>query len=276
MRNDVLSEYLSLVVERIRSQRGVKGLTGDRFDMKRFKSLPGTDTMIYYADKFLQKLGKGSSRIAFLMSGKYALKIALNQKGLSQNEAELDVCTNPASKAVVAKIYDFDDKHRWLISDLVREISNEAEFKSLTGVRWTEEFCVWMSHGIRMKKIPENLPDDMEIVRSTIKMAIANNLLPGDITKLEHWGKTADGRVVLLDYGFTEDVYQSHYRKDKPANNWPAGHDTEATTMTKKAVGKDVADAGHAKTHAAEASPTLKKPQTAASDEKTLKRMTRR
>lgn len=189
MRNDVLSEYLSLVVERIRSQRGVKGLSGDRFDMKKFKSLPGSDQMIVYANKFLQKLGEGSSRIAFLMSGKYALKIALNQKGLSQNEAELDVCTNPASKAVVAKIYDFDDKHRWLISDLVREISNEAEFKSLTGVRWTEEFCVWTSHGIRMKKVPENLPDDMEIVRSTIKMAIANNLLPGDITKLEHWGR---------------------------------------------------------------------------------------
>lgn len=259
----------------------MKGLSGDRFDMKKFKSLPGSDQMIVYANKFLQKLGEGSSRIAFLMSGKYALKIALNQKGLSQNEAELDVCTNPASKAVVAKIYDFDDKHRWLISDLVREISNEAEFKSLTGVRWTEEFCVWTSHGIRMKKVPENLPDDMEIVRSTIKMAIANNLLPGDITKLEHWGKTTDGRVVLLDYGFTEDVYQSHYRKDKPANwspaNWPpVGHDTEATTMTKKAAGRDAADAGHAKTHPAEASPTMKRPSTVASDEKTLKRTTRR
>lgn len=40
-------------------------------------------------------------------------------------------------------------------------------------------------------------------VRNLYKQA---NLVGGDILELDHWGKTADGRIVLLDYGFTKDL----------------------------------------------------------------------
>ena len=40
-----------------------------------------------------------------------------------------------------------------------------------------------------------------------------NRLKLGDLTVLDHWGKTPDGRVVILDYGFTEDVAEKHYSK---------------------------------------------------------------
>jgi hypothetical protein len=42
-------------------------------------------------------------------------------------------------------------------------------------------------------------------------MTKQGNLLPADIDSINHWGKTPDGRCVLLDYGYTEDVHKSHY-----------------------------------------------------------------
>lgn len=33
----------------------------------------------------------------------------------------------------------------------------------------------------------------------------------GDLLELGHWGKTADGKIVLLDYGFNEDIAKQYY-----------------------------------------------------------------
>jgi len=36
-------------------------------------------------------------------------------------------------------------------------------------------------------------------------------LSEGDAGKIEHWGKTPDGRVVLLDYGLNDEIYINFY-----------------------------------------------------------------
>jgi hypothetical protein len=91
MSDRLLREYLSLVIEKIRSKKVSSGRLGGHFDLKKFKSLDSIDMMKIYAGEFLENIGEGSSRVAFLFSGKYVLKIALNKKGVGQNEAELDV-----------------------------------------------------------------------------------------------------------------------------------------------------------------------------------------
>ena len=37
------------------------------------------------------------------------------------------------------------------------------------------------------------------------------NLVRADLDRLGHYGYTVDGRVVLLDYGFTQDVKKKYY-----------------------------------------------------------------
>jgi hypothetical protein len=37
------------------------------------------------------------------------------------------------------------------------------------------------------------------------------SLAPLDVIVLQHWGKTADGRVVLLDHGATMEIIKNHY-----------------------------------------------------------------
>jgi len=186
--------------------------------------------MVQYAVEFLETLGKGSSRRAFLLSSKYALKIAINEKGIAQNEAELDVFTNPKSRAIVAKVYDADQEgNKWLISDLVKPLDSEEEFEQLTGVKW-----YLFSEQIRSHM--QNRGADAQKLNPWVQAVIAtarqNNLMHGDLRELSHWGKTPDGRCVLLDYGFNESVFQSHYSKTPKPQDKTATSDSGRPPMT--------------------------------------------
>jgi hypothetical protein len=242
------------MVEKIRTDKGGKGKFGDKFNLNKFKELDGIHIMLDYAQSFLETLGTGSSRRAFLLSGKYVLKIALNEKGLAQNQAEMDVFTNPQSQAVVAKVYGFDPKYQWLVADLVKPITNVDEFEQLSGIDW-RSFCDQVNRGMKNKAVE---PSDDKFVKSVVNTALKNNLLRGDIAQqdhghapsedvLSHWGKTPGGRLVLLDYGFTHEVWASHYSKNQMPKANDAGHDDKTVTGnggqqngTKKGVGSPV------------------------------------
>lgn len=216
MSERLLREYMSLVIEKIRSR---KTPGGETFDLKRFKSLNDINDMHDYAGKYLDKLGTGSSRAAYLMSGRYALKIALNNKGIGQNEAELDVYTNPATKRIIAKVYAADERDKWLVADLVKPVTSEKEFEELAGVSW-KDFGKQVYEGLKLHDV-DNASD---FAKAVVATAHSNRLLLGDLVDqlnspfksvIDHWGKTPDGRIVLLDYGFTEDVDKQHYAPER-------------------------------------------------------------
>lgn len=213
-----LREYLTLVVEKVRSKRAVKTRWGSpTFNMKEFQSLPSSEIMIVYAMNYLEPLGSGSSRTAFVLTPKKVLKIAKNEKGIAQNEAELQVYTDPATMDVAARIHEADVESRWIVADLVRPLTNPVEFERLTGVSWGD-FSIDLSSTIsklareRGFKLRNDAP---EFTKKVVDMAErgATKLKLADLMVLDHWGKTPDGRVVLLDYGYTEDVATKHYPK---------------------------------------------------------------
>lgn len=197
-----------MITEAIRTKKGSKGGWGPRFDMKMFKRINNPTGLNLYAQHFLDFLGEGSSRAAYIYTQKYVLKIATNQKGVAQNNAEIEVYTNPASRPVVAKIHQMDEDALWLISDLVKPLSDESEFMALTGIDF-EEFYANVKQGIK-----ENVKSKDSFTQAVIDTARNNQLKPGDLSKIDSWGKTADGRVVLLDYGFTGEVFEKHYKSE--------------------------------------------------------------
>lgn len=281
----LLREYVTLTLEKIRTKKGQKGIMGDKFDLKRFQSLPDQRSMLAYANKFLEKLGQGSSRAAFLLSGKYVLKIALNEKGLAQNNAELDVFTNPKSQPIVAKVYRADEDNRWIISDLVRPLTDPDEFAKLTGTDW-DDFAKTIKDHLS-KKGTKTIPPD-GFTQTVINNAKTNKMLVGDIEEIGHWGKTPDNRCVLLDYGFTEDVFSQHYKTPTlpQAKSAPSGDKTvvpgKGSDTDKKGVSpyaKTVQDIGHdktvlvpgtqdAKTAKVKKNPVANEPRTAAPQKK--------
>lgn len=222
-----------------------------KFNVSEFRRYTDLKDMILYARYSLPLIGQGSSRIAFAYGSNKILKIALNEKGLTQNEAENTIFDNPQARPAMSRIFDKDGQGYWLISEIGRPLGSEDEFTSLMKFDWQvykkiiKDFAKSGGGTGDIKSVTtplsERLTQELEEIRSTPKSdptdikclqdrlqdvtniekspfvnaiiaAIRDNkLMPGDLAVVDHYGKTADGRVILLDAGFTEDVWKQHY-----------------------------------------------------------------
>ena len=118
-----------------------------------------------------------------------------------------------------------------MISELVRPIKSEQEFKSFTGMSesmfeffvlrmYTEEIydsetlkdSLKEYFQIKFKKFgKESTNFNEEFINHIGSLMQINDLKPGDLIKIDHYGKTSDGRIVLLDYGFNSEVYKMYH-----------------------------------------------------------------
>ena len=240
------------------------------FSWDTFRDMKSMSKRLAYAEENLPEyLGSGSSRTAYVLSNRYVLKIAKNRKGIAQNKAEVELAVNPNVNKITTKIYDVGAKYVYLVTDLVRTLSeNDKEFEKITGSTWRsivdvlkvyakfkdldavaveiedqiEQADGEIEYFTKRLNVAENLPEpierDVRIAKRLVSLQIQNKdellavletvgnpfvlnivkslesseLLIGDLLNAGHWGKTADGRIVLLDYGFTRDVAEKHYK----------------------------------------------------------------
>ena len=205
----ILKEFVQLQLEKIRS----KG-----FNINVFKTFDDHDDLARYARLNLQRLGSGSSRGVYALTSKRVLKIALNDAGLAQNEAELATFTDPQVKPILAKIFDYDPKNRWLISELVRpagynEIEKHLGFENI----YFEEFVATVAGGhgydwlLQSGRYPE-VEQHEELANALSYLVNEGDMLVADLESKSSWGFTADRRLVLLDAGATNEIYDTHYR----------------------------------------------------------------
>lgn len=207
------------------------------FNMRAFKALSkgpfardvSLDTFLDYAEMHLKEIGKGTARVAFVYSSRLVLKVALNAAGIAQNETEVSVYTSTSAKKLVTQIHDFDDDYRWIIAEIVRPVYNKRELYDMVGIKFGIKYGMKITFRDVVRAAAE---DDREYVTFDMdeptkhkvlqfmedlhELMIENDLEPGDIEVPEHWGKTADGRLVLLDYGLTADILQAHYQNQEP------------------------------------------------------------
>lgn len=207
-----------------------------KFNPDTLNDMSGPEEMIMALAGKLPLLGQGSSRAAFLLDSKRVLKIAINEKGYAQNAAELELADDPGVAPLVTKIFRVGKDNSWLVSELVRPLTGVKEFQQLTSVPWSflvdfmqfytvlgdvgEAFESTVaavvardkknrspSPGISVRGI-EHVPF---IGRLFTALANRPDMMPGDMIIVSHWGKTPDQRVVLMDSGFTQEVYDAHY-----------------------------------------------------------------
>lgn len=214
-----------------------------KFSMDVFKGLTTPAKRIDYAKRNgLRELGEGSSRGVFALSTSKVLKIALPtaaDKGRAQNEAEVSVWTNPKTKLVAARIFDFDpERYNWVIMEIAKPFGgdfNDKIFEKTLKVPYPEHIALsqiidfirrpdmfsefvasldwsvprWQKIMIRdaLQKYLDNPP---EFVKAIVELVENNDLDAGDIHP-SHFGRTIDGRIVLFDYGLTNEVYNTHY-----------------------------------------------------------------
>jgi len=260
-----------------------------KFDLQEYMALEKASQRLDYANAAYQsrpilfsKLGQGSSRVVYDMPGTgKVLKMAINNKGVGQNKEEIEISFKAHMKfpdyPIVTKIFGHDDSSNptWLISESVKELTNDAAFLAIAGVSFEIVIAACDSGGRLEKLLAEmavnqknklikvidadilNLTnwldqhkrgqvgsypgqvqryiDHIEVLtkgkakleKQTFQTIRQNPIIKslaglgelglanGDTKRVEHWGETEDGRVVLLDYGFTPAIADKFYR-----NSW--------------------------------------------------------
>lgn len=205
--------------------------------------------MVRY-DYGLPYMGSGSSRIVFALSTGKVLKIATNEKGIAQNEAEFEISRDPSLKYIGARVYDTDPDFHWSVMEVAKIYEDDTELKLDLGMPpvMAERFGYYITKAIDdIRAITDNIrtvdevvskyfdrePEDEEdedeqkfrefledppkgilaLVDLTDSGLGGKKLEYGDIVT-DHFGKTADGRPVLIDYGFTAGVAEGYYYSD--------------------------------------------------------------
>lgn len=225
------------------------------FNWSEFKAIDNHLKRFKYLERHAKFLGTGSSRAAFQLGPKHVLKIAntraydeVSPKGTAQNEMEVDVYTNPKTKPVVAKVFDYGPDYIWIVAEYVKPLNGnfqkELGFNQLALERAVEllqrhdgdkdktekyidkSLARWKSK-LQSGEVP---PDELQYKIDSIKdFEEAHKALQhpivfyiwhlikdvgvdfSDLVRSEHWGTTSDGRLVVLDYGFTTEIADKFY-----------------------------------------------------------------
>jgi len=195
-----------------------------KFDMSEFKKLTRQDERLKYLQNTSMYIDAGSSRLVFAVSPKKVIKLAGGisyelpssgkagyvTKGANQNKVEAEVWQNSSDeiRMILPRVYEVDAQFLWVLSELVRPLKSDNELKSMFGVdqKAYSQFMMGIENvdGLNFKSFYEALSDDKKPIADAIVAMIKKfGLYSADLAVLAQWGKTADGRLVILDTGIT-------------------------------------------------------------------------
>jgi hypothetical protein len=192
------------------------------WNIEEFKKLKSFNKRIKYCEQNLQRISSGTSRIVYKIDETKVLKLAKNEKGIAQNNTEINFSEDYLWDMVVAKLFDHDEDGLWVEMELARKVTTSI-WNNIVGIpidifrdgtRFMEQ-----QKGKTLYRLKE--PERMEELyendfTSTILDLIANyDVGSGDFGKLSTYGLVnRDGKdeIVIIDYGLTNEVYNSYYK----------------------------------------------------------------
>jgi hypothetical protein len=203
------------------------------WDKEVFKPATSYKKKIEYAVARAQKLGKGSSRTAFTIDYQgrpTVLKVAHNAKGMAQNDAEAQILGDHYAPDIVIPMIDYDDEHNepvWIHTEVAQKATDKTLSKLMKSPSLSTivDFAIY-SMGKRygnpdsIRKYVEEYnkgnENDMEIfyeyANSLMELSSNFDVNLGDFRRAANWG-LYQGRPVVIDLGFTEDVYNRMYSR---------------------------------------------------------------
>jgi hypothetical protein len=169
-----------------------------------------------YAENNLKHLSSGSSRIVYLTPDKTILKLAKNDRGIAQNEAE----ANPKMRSkFLNETIKYASNFSWMETYYLDKISKH-EFEDMTSLRFDDfgdsiRYALKDVSGNTDLEKPKNFAkvEKSEIYKELKRIGLQFQLMPGDLARISSWG-TKDGLPVLIDAGLTADVFEDYYEDD--------------------------------------------------------------
>lgn len=193
---------------------------------------------LQYALERAKKIGTGSARVAFTIDFEgrpTVLKVAKNNKGLAQNQAELQILADSYTGGldIVIPLIDYDKRNPspiWIQTELAKRVTAKR-LAQLLHCTDAYEFldCVYAIITPRAKPtVPSRLEQTKqrliangkteqdaelfgEYVDHVVTLLHSSTLEFGDLRQLANWGEY-QGRPVIIDLGFTEETKHLYMR----------------------------------------------------------------
>lgn len=203
----------------------LKEAASKKFSLEELSNIPSFKGRYQYC---LQNLGptqgRGSSRVIFQLDDNRILKLALNNKGIAQNDAEDDGYLQQIG--ITPKIYDNDNDYKWLVSEFVLP-AKPQDFKECIGLTF-DEFCKFIQtafkerFGKRSYGTTYTYEEYCELLENNetcydFDDYIGNFEPPmGDLLRIANYGMVKrynNVEIVLLDSGLTQDIWNNYYKR---------------------------------------------------------------
>jgi len=195
----------------------------DEWDKSIFSDRVPFAKRVRYAQQMAQKLGAGSSRVAFeipYQGRRTVLKVAKNSKGIAQNEYEAEVLRDGyASRiGILVPLIDYDEANsspHWIHVEYATK-AKPSDFPKACGgsiqdlVQWVKE-RLGKKDGWRMGD-PNKINDESDLAGGLLDLIGNFDMPTGDLARTANWG-VFNGRLVIIDAGLSSDIYQVHYQR---------------------------------------------------------------
>jgi hypothetical protein len=203
------------------------------FNMDDFKKLTSFQKRLKYCDTNLKRISSGSARAVYQIDNEKVLKLAMNQKGLAQNEHEIQYAGYYDIKDIVTKMFDHDDNNLWVEMELAQKLK-PTDFKRLTGFNFNDYASALNYHynDIRYGNIhnvkgtiysrikPEGIDQmwDNEIIYNFLSFIGDYDVPVGDLTRINSYGivnRNGTETIVLVDFGLSHEIHKKYYNKTR-------------------------------------------------------------
>ena len=193
------------------------------FNMEEFKTISIFSKRIQYCEHRLKRISSGSGRIVYIIDDTKVLKLAKNRKGVAQIEVEADWGQQTYFNNLLAHTFDFHPDYLWIEMELARKVTND-DFERLAECKIKDmyEYLDNFYNEINSKqKLYRQLPELVDYLNDNVftqlvREFIANtNSGAGDFGKLNSYGlvqRNGEDDLVIVDFGLTNNVYDSYYK----------------------------------------------------------------
>ena len=185
------------------------------FNMEEFKGLRSFNHRLNYCKEHLEPISSGSGRYVFGIDYETVLKLAKNQKGVAQNEAEYEYSNDGYIGYLIADVYEADENFLWIEMERLMKCTPRKFFQS-TGMKFPE-FVQMIKHEVDPKTFRASDIDydwwENDFFRDIIDFIKSFDVVYGDFTRLSSYGVTKNGEVKIIDAGLSKEVYNTYYKK---------------------------------------------------------------
>ena len=223
----------------------LKEAVGFGFSLETLKKIRSFKGKYEYCQRFLGRhVGKGTARVVFQYDDNMVLKLALNNKGLAQNEEEHYKLSDSFAN-VFPKLYDNlsdEEDYTFIMTEYVIPATNN-DFEACFGVDF-KTFCnvittweSWKGNNLRRRYLSTVLSnEDMEAITQNdewidFKDYFMNYDIEGigDLFRISSYGMTnRNGKpeIVILDAGLSNEIYNTYYQRKNSFESINLGKNT--------------------------------------------------